>query len=79
MIMELYKIKTSDQSNLTQDHIATADGWFNRIRQVAAMCPPIRHIGATWQMRLNLCILQPIRVHNPNGKSIGSAVLGDRL
>jgi len=25
-------------------------------------------------MRLNLCFFQPTRVHNPNGKSIGSAV-----
>ena len=33
------------------------------------------HIGATWQIRLNLCFLRPTPVHNPNGKSIGSAVL----
>jgi len=33
---------------------------FNRIRQVAPMCPPVRqcalmggHIGAAWQIRLN--------------------------
>jgi len=32
------------------------------------------YIGATWQIRLNLCILWPTRVHNPNGTSIGSAV-----
>ena len=32
------------------------------------------HIGATWRVRLNLCFLQPTRVHNPNGKSIGSLV-----
>jgi len=30
--------------------------------------------GATWLIRLNLCILRPTRVHNPNGISIGSAV-----
>jgi len=35
---------------------------------------PWGHIGATWQIRLNLCILRPTRVHNPNGKWIGSAV-----
>ena len=35
------------------------------------MCPPMR---AHWRIRLNLCILRPTRVHNPNGKSIGSAV-----
>jgi len=28
-----------------------------------------------WQIRLNLCILQPTVVHNRNGKWIGSAVL----
>ena len=31
-------------------------------------------IGNTWWIRLNLCFLGPTRVHNPNGKSIGSAV-----
>jgi len=31
-------------------------------------------IGATWRIRLNLCILRPIWVHNQNGKSIGSDV-----
>jgi len=51
------------------------DGWFNVIRQVTATYPPMRaHIGATWRIRLNLCILRPTRVHNPNGKWIGSAV-----
>jgi len=93
------------------------DGWFNRIRQVAAMFHPMRahwrhlanttelvlpsahpdstaqtanrpvqpfshrsrksivgQIGATWRIRLNLCILRPTRVDNANGKSIGSAV-----
>ena len=35
----------------------------------------MRAHGATWRIRLNLCILQPTGVHNPNGKSIGSAVL----
>jgi len=33
-----------------------------------------RHIGATWQIELNLCFLQPTQVHNSNGKSIGSAI-----
>ena len=32
------------------------------------------HVGATWRLRLNLCFLLPIRVHNQNGKSIGSAI-----
>jgi len=32
------------------------------------------HIGATRQIRSNLCFLQHTRVHSPNGKSIGSAV-----
>jgi len=26
------------------------------------------HIGATWRIRLNLCIVQPTPVHNENGK-----------
>jgi len=65
----------------------TADVRFNRIRQVAPMCLPMRahwrhlanmielvHNGATWRIRLNLCFLRPTRVHNPKGgKSIGSA------
>jgi len=32
------------------------------------------HIGATWRILLNLCILRPTRVHNRNGKWISSAV-----
>jgi len=37
---------------------------------------PCGHIGDTWRIRLNLCMhpLALIRVHNPSGKSIGSAV-----
>ena len=35
---------------------------------------PRGHIGATCWIRLNLCYLRLTRVHNPNGKSIGSAV-----
>jgi len=41
---------------------------------VTATCPSIGHIGATWRIRLNLCILQPTRVHNQYGKWICSAV-----
>jgi len=55
--------------------IAAVDGFFNHIRQVAAMCPPMRAHwwqAANWQIRM--CILCPTRVHNPNGKSIGSAI-----
>ena len=44
---------------------------FARWRQCAQMGG---YIGATWRIRLNLCFLQPTRVHNPNGISIGSAV-----
>jgi len=68
---------TSGQSNLTQGRIASADGRFNRIHQVAPMCPPAlqrRHTGATWRIRLNLCFIRPTRVPKPNGKSIGSAI-----
>jgi len=32
------------------------------------------HIVATWWMWLNLCFLGPTWVHNPNSKSIGSAI-----
>ena len=52
------------------------------------MCPPVRahwyhlantielvlDIDATWRIQLNFCFLRPTRVHNPNGKLIGSAV-----
>ena len=44
---------------------------FARWRQCAHMGG---HIGATWRIRLNLCFLRPTRVHNPNDKSISSAV-----
>jgi len=41
------------------------------------MCFPIKAywLCTTWRIRLNLCILLPTRLHNPNGKSIDSAVL----
>jgi len=49
---------------------------FARWRQRALPCG---HIGATWRIRLNLCFLRHThpspQFHNPNGKSIGSAVL----
>ena len=40
------------------------------------MCPPMRARwrGATWRIRWNLCFLKPTWVHNPNGKSNGSAI-----
>jgi len=44
---------------------------FTRWRQCALTW---EHIGATWQVPLNLCFLWPTRIHNPNNKSIGSAV-----
>jgi len=37
------------------------------------------HIGATWQIWLNLCFLRPTRVHNPNSKSIGSAIFAQLM
>ena len=47
---------------------------FARWRQCAL--PLCLHIGvgATWQVQLNLCFFWPTRAHNPNGKSIGSAI-----
>ena len=44
---------------------------FPRLRQCAL---PWGHSGVTWRIRLNLCFLRPTRVHNPNGKLIGSAI-----
>ena len=44
-------METSVQSNLTKDHIATMDGQFSRICQVAAVCPAMwahwRHLANT--------------------------------
>jgi len=44
---------------------------FDRWRQRVL---PWWHMGTTCRIRLNLCILRPTRVHNPNGTSICSAV-----
>jgi len=33
----------------------------------------VRNIGTTWRIWLNLCFRWFTRVHNPNGKSVGSA------
>ena len=44
---------------------------FSRWRQRVL---PQEHIGATWRMRLNLCILRPTPVQNRNDKWIGLAV-----
>ena len=49
---------------------------FDRWRQRVL---PQGHIGATWRIRLNLCILRPIRVHTRNGTWIGLAVLHSLL
>jgi len=126
-------VVTSDQSNLTQDRITDADGWFNRIHQVAPMCP---QMWAHWRTLANMIelvipsahpspqserqidrfsrfctarnrkslyftisnpfpqncpfswgiltpskswLLGPVRAHNPNGITIGSAsCTGDR-
>jgi len=65
---------TSGQSNFTKAASPQqTDGSvvFARWRQCALPCP---YTGATWQIRSNLCFLSPTRVHNPNSKSIGSAV-----
>ena len=40
-----------------------------------ATCPSVKgHIGTTWRIWLNLCILWPTRVYNRYGKWIGSVV-----
>ena len=49
---------TSGQSNLTQDRIAAADGWFNRIRQVVPTCPPM---WAYWRQLANMIELVLLR------------------
>jgi len=54
-------------------------GWavysrFNPTSQVADMRPHVGHIGITWRIRLNSGFLRPSRVHNQNGKSMGSAI-----
>jgi len=36
---------------------------------------PWGHIGATWRIRFYLCFLPLTRVLNPNGKSVGSAIV----
>ena len=55
--------QTSGQSNLTQGRITTADRWLNRMRHLAKK-----------SIQLNFCFLWPTRVHNPNSKSICSAI-----
>jgi len=37
------------------------------------------HIGATWRIWYNLCVLLPTRVHNSKGKLIGSAVFAQLM
>jgi len=49
---------------------------FARWRQRAL---PRWHIGATWQIRLNLCFLQPTRVQNQNSKLIGLAAFAQLM
>ena len=44
---------------------------FARWHQCALPCG---HIGATWQIWLNLCFIRLTRVNNPNNKSISSAI-----
>jgi len=44
---------------LTKDRIAAADGQFNRIRQVAPVCLPCGHIGATCWIRLKFASVGP--------------------
>jgi len=46
---------------------------FIKLRQCAL---PLGDIGATWRIRLNLCLFRPTRVNNQNRKSIGSAIFG---
>jgi len=59
---------TSGQSNLTRGCIAAADGRFIRIRQNGRA--HWRNLANTIERVLH----SATRVHNPNGKSIGSAI-----
>jgi len=53
---------------MTYVRITTTDGWLNCIHQIAPTCPPMRANA------IELVLHWPARVHNQNGKSIGSAV-----
>ena len=83
-LMMMIIIMTSGQSNLIKDRIATADGQFSRIRQVAQVCPAMwvcPAMQAHWRNLANtikLGFLRPTGVHNPNGNSICSAVSAQR-
>ena len=47
----------------------------NRVyTEYCVVCGCWGRIGTTWQIRLNLCFLRPIQVHNPHSRSFGSAV-----
>ena len=59
---------TSGQSNLTTGRIATTHRWFSGICRVAPVCT--LH---------NTCFIWPTRLHNPNGTSIGSAIMSFSL
>ena len=64
---------------LTRGRIATTDVRFNRIHQVVLTCPPVRARWRHLANTMNLCFLLPTRVHNPNGKSIGSDVFAQLM
>jgi len=42
-------------------------------------CPPVTAHWHHLRIQLNLCFLRPILVHNPNGKSIGSAIFAQLM
>jgi len=57
---------TSGQSNLTWGRIVATDGGFNRIRQVAPTCPPMR---AHWRHLANTVeLVLPLAHPNPQPK-----------
>ena len=61
-------MQPSGQSNFTTSCIVTSHGRFNGICQVAPVC-----------IAPNTCFFRPIRVHNPNGISIGSAIFAQLM
>jgi len=70
---------TSKNEQVVKVTTSPPDGRFNRIRQVAPMCP---HGKAHWHHLANtieLVLPSATQVHNPNGKSIGSAVAAQPL
>jgi len=64
-----HAVSTSGQSNLTKGRIAATNGRFNRIRKWCQCAPHVTHAS----------LIGRIRIHKPNGISIGSAFFSAQL